>query len=366
MLNKKKHLDIYLVLLLLFTAGGVIMRSIAALGSLDYELGHYADDVLITVSDWVTVGGAVLLFSYVALAPRGCKYRAEFSGVKTYLPTALVSASLIFLTVSLLTDIYRATHGHIDLDSLRDLTVIMPALSALLAGCSVYYFFLNAYLPSATSTRRAAAAFAAILFLCIYPAYLYFDSGLPINAPNKVVDQMAYLFSAIFFLYEARISLGRDRWGAYVAFGLIASLLTAYSAVPSLIVYFASGEIISNSIAESALTISLFIFIISRLITVRSLYSDEPSETVVGMIARHNARKLEVGGGELMFTEGEQLEFEMSLLEDPIPAAEEAVAEESPVEISQNEPISFESAEELSDIAEEEDVKSEDITEDEQ
>ena len=362
MLIRKKHLDIYLISLCLLVAAGVVMRTIAALGSLDYTLGHYSESVLITVANWITAGGTVLLFSYIAIAPRGIKYRADFSGAKTYLPTALVSASLVFLAISLVTDLYRKTHGKIDLDRLRDLTVIMPALSAVLAIISIYYFFLNSYLSAATSTRRAAAAFAAVLFLCVYPAYLYFDTSLPINAPNKVVDQMAYLFCAIFFLYELRISLGRDRWGAYAAFGLISALLTAYSALPSLIVYFVRGEVISNSIAENALTLSLFVFITCRLITVRSLYSDEPCDVVAGVKSRHSARRLATEGGELMFTEGEQLEFEMSLIESEEP-------EQTPIEeqtAPDDEHVSYESAEELSDIAEEEDEDSIDTTEEQQ
>lgn len=360
MLNRKKHLDIYLIILTVLTAATVVMRSLAALNDLDYKLGHYSG-ILISVADWITFAGSVLLLSYVALAPRGTKYRADFSGAGTYVPTALVCASLTFLAISLLTDIAAATRGMpLGLTALRNPEIFMPLLSALLALCAIYYFFLNSYIKHTTSERRARASFISILFLCVYPTYLYFSTSLPINAPNKVTDQMAYLFSAIFFLYEARLSLGRDRWGAYGAFGLIAALLTAYSSIPSLLVYFIRGEIISNSIAEGALTLSLFIFITLRLLTVRSLYKDEPSEITVGIVARHNARRTEMAEGELIFSEGEQIQFDMTLTE---PAEveedkqEEAFSEsEEPSDLRKTEevPSAYESAEELTDIATEE------------
>ena len=88
---------------------------------------------------------------------------------------------------------------------------------------------------------------------------------------------MAYLFAALFFLYETRLSMGRERWGAYTAFGLIASLLTAYSSIPSLICYLATKNLISHSIYETVFTLSLFIFITSRLLV--ALFAEEDKES---------------------------------------------------------------------------------------
>ena len=358
--NRKKHLDIYLIMLTALTVATVIMRSLSALNDLDYKLGHYSG-TLISLADWITFGGSVLLLSYIALAPRGTKYRADFRGAGTYIPTALVCASLTFVAISLLTHAAAVLKGKLpSLTALKNPEIFMPLLSALLALGAIYYFFLNSYVKDTTSERRAGASFIAILFLCVYPTYLYFSTSLPINAPNKVTDQMAYLFSAIFFLYEARLSLGRDRWGAYGAFGLIAALLTAYSSIPSLLVYFIKGEVISNSIAEGALTLSLFIFITLRLLTVRSLYKDEPSEITVGITARHNARHKKMAEGELIFSEGEQIQFDMTLIEPADSAADmpeaglPASEEPSDAEKADDAPTAYESAEELTDIAIEE------------
>ena len=358
MLNRKKHLDIYLTILAVFVIASTVLRTIAALTELDYVYGQYTGSVLISVADWITFGGCVVLLSYLALSPRNENYRGSFNNEKTYVPAALVGASLIFLGIDLFYDA-MPTLKHFKPEMLRDLSVVMPTLAAVFALLSVCYFFFNAYIKDCTSTSRASASFIAILFLCIYPAYLYFNDSLPINAPNKVVDQLAYLVSAIFFLYEARISLGRDKWGLYATFGMIAALLCAYSAIPSLIVYFANGEIISDSIAENALTLSLFIFIASRLALMRTLPQNAKTELVARIADRAEARRLEIGDSDIIQAQsGEQMEFDMSLLEN------EPEAEDAELKYSDNDVHSsgenYETAEELVGITETEEAESAD------
>lgn len=354
MQNRKKHLDIYLAILALFAVLTSILRSIAASTQLDYTYGHYTSGVLISVADWLTFGGCVILISYVALLPSASKYRASFTTEKTYVPSALVSASLIFLAVSLAADTATELRPFY-IQKLLDVKAIMPLASALLAIVAVYYFFLNAYVKDCKSNTRAAASFIAILFMCIYPAYLYFNADLPINAPNKVVDQLAYLFSAVFFLYEARISLGRDRWGLYAAFGMVAALLTAYSALPSFAVYFIKGEIISNSLAENLLTLSLFIFIVSRLLLMRSLADDAPTDLVVKITERTAARRLEIGDSDIIPAQsGEQMEFDMSLLNEESAESENRITVDSATDDAENSERgeNHETAEELLEISE--------------
>lgn len=360
MQNRKKHLDIYLIILTVFVITCSVLRTVAAMTRLDYSYGLYSNSVLITVSDWITFSGCVILLSYLATAPRGARYHGSFNNEQTYVPSALVAASLIFLAISLFSSTVRSIRPFHP-DKLRDITVIMSLISAVLAIISVYYFFLNAYIKDTASTRRASASFTAILFLCVYPAYLYFSDTLPINAPNKVVDQMAFLFCALFFLYEARISLGRDRWNIYAAFGMISALLCSYSAIPSLIVYFAKGEMISNSLAENALTLSLFIFIVSRLLLMRILPNDAKTELVVRITEHSEAKRKEIGDSDIIQPEdGEQMEFEMLVMTDNPDSTEESSKTknadfENYAHDEDNAVESYETAEELVGITEAED-----------
>ena len=86
------------------------------------------------------------------------------------------------------------------------------------------------------------------------------------NSPNRITDQVAFLLAALFFLYEARISLGREKWRAYCVFGMMAASACLYSAVPTVIMYFTYGTVVSASLEESILTLALGIFIAMRLV----------------------------------------------------------------------------------------------------
>ena len=115
---------------------------------------------------------------------------------------------------------------------------------------------------------------------------------LPINSPNKICDELAIVFVALFLLYDVRITLKREIWHAYRGFGYIAALLAAYSAIPSIAVYFIKGEIISNSIYESFLLLAFFIFIMARLILLDELDCKEYSSYVSAMAGAFNERVL--------------------------------------------------------------------------
>jgi hypothetical protein len=103
---------------------------------------------------------------------------------------------------------------------------------------------------------------------------------MPVNAPNKLIDELSYLSSALFFLYETRLSMGREKWKEYISIGFISALFTAYSSIPALITFFVRDAKISNNIYESVLTLALFIFISSRILLTSKLIENEQSAVV--------------------------------------------------------------------------------------
>jgi hypothetical protein len=142
----------------------------------------------------------------------------------------------------------------------------------------------------------------ATLFFVSYASYLYFNTELAINAHAKSIDQLAYVFIAVFFLYETRISLKRQSWRFYVAFGYVAALMCAYSSIPSLIVYFVNGKCLSDSIYESIMTFSALIFIVVRLLQTAFLRNNECCHVALSVIAasRERAKGIEEHDGDLM------------------------------------------------------------------
>jgi hypothetical protein len=113
---------------------------------------------------------------------------------------------------------------------------------------------------------------------------------MAINAPNKIVDQMAFIFASLFFLYEIRISLARECWHLYIAFGFIAATLGAYSSIPSIVMFFVKDTVISHSLEETLLTLCITLFIASRLVLACKLNPDRESEFVAAMRERADER----------------------------------------------------------------------------
>ena len=258
--SNTRCIRLFTVLALVLSAVAVFLRTVACMNDLEYTFGYFSSKTMEISALTAFVIGCIVLFSYAFFA-NNMAVKPSFSSPATYVPTGIAAIGLIFTSVSLL----------LKLDGATGYTYYLILLTSVTALLAVVHFFLNAYLTDAKTELRAFFSLSTVVFLALYAAFLYFDRSLPLNSHNKLVDQLAFLLAAIFFLYESRISLGREKWKSYVSFGLIAALATAYSSIPSLIVYVFKGYTISNSIEESVLCFTLFIFIISRLILVASL-----------------------------------------------------------------------------------------------
>ena len=105
---------------------------------------------------------------------------------------------------------------------------------------------------------------------------------------------MAYVSLAIFFVYETRILLERPMWRMYAVSGLCATLLSAYSALPSLIVYLVRGQVISHTISETVLTLSLFVFALIRTVSLLTAEEDKENRIVELVKKMHDGRAKEI------------------------------------------------------------------------
>ncbi len=325
--------SIYLLILAIAVVATVTLRCIALFSSYDVSSGYFTASLLNKISSYTVVAFTVLLLSSLFTVRRGTRFVASFSTPATFIPTGAVCAALAFLSVGILSNSllvktlsYSTSFKFPNILSDRLAFLLEPILFTL-GVLAILHFVLTATDQTRNSDARAYLGLCAVAFLGFYSAYLYFTTSLPMNAPNKTVDQMAYLVSALFFLYETRLSIGRDRWGAYTAFGLSASLLTAYSAIPSLIYYAASGNMISNSLYESILTLTLCIFITARLIVAFLSPKDEESPVTVSLkaaAAKRDSAVLESDAPEIP-SEDAVLEDEANALEENFATADQSI-----------------------------------------
>ncbi len=285
MKNKTKLFGIYLPFFILILAGAIILRTISAAKYFNYGFGYFTNSVLPKIANALIIMAILFFIIYILATRKRTSLIPSFSSPANYIPSAAVSASLIFMTIHLVRLFITSDSG---------LTKWLALVISVFAALSTIYFALNTIFVRHISARRANFGFFFVIFLSLYLAFLYFDDRAPINSPVKVTDQMAYLFSAVFFLYEVRLSLGREKWNFYIIFGFATAALTAYSSIPTIITYFITGKVISNSIYESILTLSIFLYSALKILLTDKLISKEPSPFVLQLSSSAKARELEM------------------------------------------------------------------------
>lgn len=256
MKNRIRIFGAYLPFFILLTVAAISLKTVATVGFFNYRHHYFTNQTLPLIANILIAVCAVFFIIYILSARAEVKLIPNFSSPANYAPSSAVAAALVFMMIHLI-----KAFLHSQTPIIKWISLILSFFALL----SIVYFALNAIFTRTVSVRRANFGLFTVIFLALYLAYLYFDTEAPINSPIKIADELAYAFAAVFFLYEIRLSLGREKWKAYIIFGFIAALLTAYSSIPALITYFVSEVEISNSVYESILSLSIFIFITAKL-----------------------------------------------------------------------------------------------------
>lgn len=347
--RNSKRLGIYLSVMLLATSIATALRTVACVKELNYASGLFRDRSLVRVSDAIIILVVLGMLSYVFAATR-IKLRASFSTSATYVPTGILGVATAFLGVKLFSYALEVCNYRLfskEVFALKAPSALVGMIAAILAFLSIAHHFFNAFTTESKDTTRAYFAVATIAFLAFYATEVYLDTSLSVNDSCKVLRQMAFMMSAAFFLYEARISLGREMWRVYTAFGLVAASLTAYASIPGIITYYVNGATIGStsikslaSLEEYLLLLALFIFIVSRL-CLTALLKEEKENELIKVLGEYAAgREERVNESFERFQEifaSKQLSiFDLYGGDEEIPEAEEA-EEEMPEEAPQEE-----------------------------
>ena len=281
--TNSKRLGIYLIAMLILTVTATILRSIACVMSLDYSSGFFTNKSLITTANIIITVTVLGMFSYLFVAPR-ISLIANFSTPETYVTTGVLGVATAFLGARILSYVSIVSSYSQRSDNMlfrKNIMTLICAVCAILAFASILHHFFNAFITESKTEVRAYFALATILFLGIYAMITYLDPSLAIGESTKTLRLTTFILASLFFIYEARISLGREMWRIYTSFGLVAAALSAYTAIPSIITFFVNNEVISYasrlslaSIEESIFLLAMFIFITARLIVTIKLYEN--------------------------------------------------------------------------------------------
>jgi len=201
----------------------------------------------------------------------------------SYITAGALAVALLFHALELLGD-YKDRIPTVKMPADQIFELVCPVLALL----AIFALFLEIYYEKRDTSVKAFFGIATSLFFASFAAYVYFKRDFPINAPNKITEEMAFLFAAVYFIYETRISLGRSIWRLHATFGLIAFEVAAYNSIPALILYPIKGECITDSITSALVIFLVAVFALVRVLIFSTSAKDEKctsAETVDAIFA---------------------------------------------------------------------------------
>ena len=295
MRNRTRLFGIYLPFFIILILTAITLRTIAIANAkyFNYTYHYFTSTSIPLIANAIISLTIVFFIIYIFSVYREIKLIPSFSSPANYIPSAAIATALVFMSIHFSHVSANSISRAIDFgdpSQIKWLSIIL----AFFALLSVTYFVLNTIFIRTVSIRRSNFGLCMILFLGLYIAYLYFDTTAPINSPIKTVDILTYAFTAVFFLYEIRLSLGREKWKAYIIFGFIAATLCAYSSIPTLITYFVTGKVVSNSIYETVLTLTICLFIIMKLLLTDRLIEKKEAPFIEKLKAAASKRDAEL------------------------------------------------------------------------
>ena len=296
----RKIYRVYLSLTLLLAALLTVLRSLAILNHYDAAIGYFdGESLLSTLANVLTLLAVPFCLS-IPFVLGGGKLGQEAR--RFHLPTVFTAALTAFLLIAFaslrLTEI--ATEILADAPT-NPRVVFTSAGAALLSVFGAISFILTASLSAEVSAKKAFSTSAVVLFALCYAMFLYFESDLPLNAPQKLLTQVTMLVLAVFFLYETRVALACPMPAVRAAFGMLAMILTASASIPNLIYYLSSHSAVLWTPVHDFLLFAFFLYLTSRLTALAisggrvidpffssALASDEESVASVGQISFFN------------------------------------------------------------------------------
>lgn len=310
MMNKKNNhrFGIYLPLMILLCTVACTLRTVAAFIGVD-AYGYFQAAALHSVSAWILISAILIMLTYPIAYAKCDRILMRHTTPLTFIPSLLSALTLIFFVGEMGAKLHASILP-------LDRTVYLIAL--LLGIGSALFFFSVAVVESGVSDKKANFGMVLVLLLGVYAASLYLNTEIPRNAHTELAEEMTLIALSLFFLYEIRISLDKPKQNLYVTFGFIASMLCAYTVLPSLILYIASGRLLLSSLCAFLLIASLFVFTVARLYLFNLAPKDEAIAIVHSLAEEARERAHAV----------RELEATLS------PAPNEAVGNEGPVEIS--------------------------------
>lgn len=157
-------------------------------------------------------------------------------------------------------------------------------LEIVFAFASVIYFIGLALKKKERSPVLAVASVFPTCWCIVCLVGLYFDTGILMTSPNKILGLVSLLAAMIYFLCEIRFQTANVSHRLYLAAASVCPLLLLTSALPNVICFNRLAVGSSDDLLRYATEVSLGLFVYARLFAyVRSLkepHGTAPEENI--------------------------------------------------------------------------------------
>lgn len=235
------------------------VRLAALLLDFDAAAGFFSpDSLLYDVLIFLLLSCAVI-FAVFAIATRGsfAQQQGEVQGgiLLRFAATCAVIAAAVFFVLTFSSES----------EALSGLPLFCRRMVQISLVPTAGYFLLAAYGGERHPNLRAVASLCTVAFCLFYALYLYFETDMPMNAPNKLFDQITLILLALFFLYEGTMQARLGAGTPYIAAAFIACIFSFVVSVPNLLYTLLRSELLMQNTAHDFLMLAFSVYIVARL-----------------------------------------------------------------------------------------------------
>lgn len=265
----RRILGIFLGLSFVFAITASVIR-IMALAFYEAEIGYYPLNFKPPIVLHYFLFATVLFFGVAGFYLRGkISLRREKRGVLFYSSNALLGTALAAYALFYIPHFFQEQLVFSSVEFFLLLSICLTLLG-------VFYCLQNCLSPEENTNKLLLLGLSLPLMCIMQILYEYFETSIPINNPNKLLDQFTLAFVALYMLFELRILFKQPRYAAQSSVGMIAFVFSFTASVPSIIYTFWHGAYLYRNAAHDVLMLGFALYIAVRL--VRLLTSDNAED----------------------------------------------------------------------------------------
>ncbi len=258
---------ILLCLLGLCAAAGAVLLYFAQTVGYDLSIRHFAKNSPYAMGASLSIAAAAVVGLIAAFV---LKRKSE--------QVRLAAPASFFIFASSITGFMMLADFILSIRALSQGLPVLEILQLVLLALSAAFFFL-------VSTREKKGDGFALLSLCpmlyalVSVLTVYFDTTYAMNSPLKSYYLLMYLSMALLFSAEARTAIRALQPFTYTFFGTLCFTVSASVGVSQLAIALYDTVGHGFSVIDSALFITVALFALSRLVSLRIETGEENSTT---------------------------------------------------------------------------------------